>query len=95
MLAGEQSLYCHVVGVSDGDTMSCFDPERRKAEKIRLRGIYAPESKLPSTSAASRASGALGVEEEVALCHPNESINITPVASQASMNWRPTHVFFV
>ncbi len=45
VLADEQSLSCYVVGVSDGDTLSCFDPERRKAEKIRLRDIYAPESK--------------------------------------------------
>lgn len=47
VLADEQSLSCYVVGVGDGDTLSCFDPERRKAEKIRLRGIDAPESKQP------------------------------------------------
>lgn len=46
-LAGEQSMSCYVVGVTDGDTLSCFDPERRKAEKIRLRGIDAPEAKQP------------------------------------------------
>lgn len=46
-LASEQFLSCYVVGVSDGATLSCFDPERRKAEKIRLRGIDAPESKQP------------------------------------------------
>src|SRR5690606_28501761 len=38
---------CRVTGISDGDTISCFDPKRRKVEKIRLRGIDAPERKQP------------------------------------------------
>lgn len=46
-LANEQILSCYVVGVSDGDTLSCFDAENRKTEKIRLRGIDAPEAKQP------------------------------------------------
>lgn len=46
-LADEQSLSCYVVGVSNGDTLSCFDPERRIADEIRLRGIDAPETKQP------------------------------------------------
>lgn len=41
------TLECKVTGISDGDTVSCFDPERRKVEKIRLRGIDAPERKQP------------------------------------------------
>ena len=47
VLANEQTLSCYVVGVSDGDTLSCFDAENRKTEKIRLRGIDAPEAKQP------------------------------------------------
>lgn len=46
-LANEQTLCCYVVGMSDGDTLSCFDAENRKTEKIRLRGIDAPEAKQP------------------------------------------------
>ena len=40
-------LECRVTGITDGDTVACFDPERRKVEKIRLRGIDAPEQKQP------------------------------------------------
>ena len=43
--ADEQSLSCYVVGVSDGDTLTYFDPTQRKQVKIRLRGIDAPEAK--------------------------------------------------
>lgn len=39
------TLECKVTGISDGDTLSCFDPERRTVERIRLRGIDAPEHK--------------------------------------------------
>lgn len=46
-LTSEQALSCYVVGVSDGDTLSCFDAENRKTEKIRLRGIDAPEARQP------------------------------------------------
>lgn len=41
----ERSLMCKVTAVTDGDTLSCFDPVHRKTEKIRMRGIDAPESK--------------------------------------------------
>lgn len=39
-------LACKVVGVTDGDTVTCLTADR-KQEKIRLQGIDAPESKQP------------------------------------------------
>jgi len=41
----ERFLACKVTGVTDGDTLSCFDPVHRKTERIRMRGIDAPESR--------------------------------------------------
>lgn len=43
--SAERSLACKVTGVTDGDTLRCFDPVHRKTERIRMRGIDAPESK--------------------------------------------------
>lgn len=43
-VSAEHALACKVTAVTDGDTLICFDPARRKMEKIRMRGIDAPES---------------------------------------------------
>lgn len=39
-------LSCKVVGVTDGDTITCLTADRNQA-KVRLQGIDAPESKQP------------------------------------------------
>lgn len=46
MPAHAYELSCKVVGVTDGDTVTCLTADR-KQEKIRLQGIDAPESKQP------------------------------------------------
>ena len=43
--AGE-TMTCRVVGVADGDTLTCLTADK-KQERISLRGIDAPERKQP------------------------------------------------
>lgn len=38
-------VQCHVVGVHDGDTLTCLNHHRKTQYKVRLYGIDAPESK--------------------------------------------------
>ncbi len=46
LAAAANQLECRVVGISDGDTLTCLSADKTQ-ERIRLRGIDAPERKQP------------------------------------------------
>jgi endonuclease YncB( thermonuclease family) len=56
----------HVVGVSDGDTITLLDSQRRQ-HKIRLAGIDAPESKQAFGNASKKSLSAMVFDRDVTL----------------------------
>lgn len=60
-----QLLYCNVVGISDGDTLTCLD--KRTQFKVRLLYIDAPESTQPYGHKAKQALANLVFKKQVRL----------------------------
>lgn len=63
--AAERELACRVVGISDGDTLTCLLD--RKPLKVRLLHIDAPEKNQPFGNKAKQALSALAFKREVTL----------------------------
>lgn len=64
--AAAQDLDCRVVGISDGDTLTCLLPGSREI-KVRLDQIDAPEHGQPFAQAAKRRLSALAYGKQVRL----------------------------
>lgn len=63
--AKEQQIWCQVVGVSDGDTLTCL--HQKRPFKVRLIHIDAPELAQPFGQRAKQALSALAYRQEVRL----------------------------
>ena len=63
-VAAERTFHGHVVGISDGDTLTILDSQRRQ-HKIRLQGIDAPESKQAFGQASKRHLSNLAFNRQV------------------------------
>lgn len=61
-----ESFSAHVVGVSDGDTITVLDTQHRQ-RKIRLAGIDAPESKQPFGQVSKKNLAAMVFDRDVTL----------------------------
>lgn len=61
-----ETITGHVVGVSDGDTITVLDAQRQQ-HKIRLAGIDAPESKQAFGQASKKHLSALVFDRDVTL----------------------------
>jgi len=59
-------LECRVVGISDGDTLTCLTAERRQV-KVRLAEIDTPESHQPYGTRAKQALSDLAFQRNVRL----------------------------
>src|SRR5690606_17784171 len=59
-------LDCRVVGISDGDTLTCLTAERRQV-KVRLAEIDTPESRQPYRTRAKQALSDLAFGRDVRL----------------------------
>lgn len=63
--ATERQIVCKVVGISDGDTLTCLF--ERKPLKVRLQYIDAPENHQPFGNRAKQALAALVFKQPVTL----------------------------
>lgn len=63
--AAERQLTCKVVGISDGDTLTCL--HERRPLKVRLQYIDAPESAQPFGNRAKQALSTLAFKKTVRL----------------------------
>ena len=63
--ATERQITCKVVGISDGDTLSCL--YNNKPLKVRLQYIDAPESEQPFGNRAKQALSALAFKKPITL----------------------------
>lgn len=63
--ATERQITCKVVGISDGDTLSCL--YNNKPLKVRLQYIDAPESEQPFGNRAKQALSALVFKKNITL----------------------------
>lgn len=61
----ERQLECRVVGISDGDTLTCL--QNRKQIKVRLQHIDAPEFSQPFGKRAKQALSQLAFKKQVRL----------------------------
>ena len=64
--AGAQEISCRVVGISDGDTLTCLSSTKKQI-KVRLAEIDSPESKQPYGTKAKQALSDLAFGKNVVL----------------------------
>ncbi len=66
LLAFAGTIHCRVVGVSDGDTLTCLTADRQQV-RTRLAEVDAPESRQPYGSRAKQVLSALAFGKQVVL----------------------------
>lgn len=66
LVASADSISCRVVGISDGDTFTCLDANKRQI-KVRMAEIDTPESKQPFGTRSKQALSALVFGQSVRL----------------------------
>lgn len=108
LVAAERQLQCKVVGISDGDTLTCLF--ERKPLKVRLQHIDAPESAQPFGKRAKQALSSLAFKQEVRLVvsgydkyerllavvynHRNENLNLELVEQGMAWAYRQTQPIY-
>jgi len=66
LLAQAETINCRVVGVHDGDTLTCLTPQKKQL-KIRLAEIDTPESKQPYGTRAQQSLSSMVFGKDVRL----------------------------